>query len=198
MSLGHSMATFDQAVRAIDAGASGSTHTFNAMRSYNHREPGILGAVLTDDRISCEAICDLAHIAPATVKLIFKAKGADKFVCISDSSYLSYLDDGVYNINGEDITIGGGVIRLPSGTISGSCSTLADNARKLLSQGFSLCDVIKACTFNPARAAGIDNDRGTIEPGKRADILITDENLNLKTVLKDGKKMPLTPTRYNA
>ena len=196
MSIGHSMATFSEAVSAIDAGAVGATHTFNAMRSYDHREPGILGAVLTDERISCEAICDLIHLAPATVKLIFKAKGADKFIAISDSSFLSYLEDGVYYLDGRERRVGGGVIRLASGTISGSCSTLADNARKLLNEGYALEDIVKITSLNPAKAVGLDKEIGSIEPGKRADILITDERLNVKVVLKNGKSMPLVTPLY--
>ena len=190
MSLGHSMATYEEAMKGIEAGATGSTHTFNAMRSYDHREPGILGAVLTDDRIICEAICDLVHISAATIKLIFNAKGADNFICISDSTPLSYLPDGTYNLNGIEETVGGGVIRLKNGTISGSCSPLADNARKMRTLDISPTDIVKICSLNPAKAVGLDNEIGAIKPGLNADIIITDDKFNVRSVIKCGEIQP--------
>ena len=120
VSMGHTDATYDEAKRAIEAGASRMTHTFNAARPINHREPGVLGAALTDPRVDCEMICDLVHLHEATIKLIYAAKGADKICIISDSSAAAGLDVTEFEVGGVKRYIKDGVIRLADGTIAGS------------------------------------------------------------------------------
>ena len=188
MSLGHTMATYDEAVAAIKAGANHATHTFNAMRAYNHREPGVLGAVLTTPSVDCEVICDMVHLHPTTVELIRRAKGLDKMILISDSVPITGLPDGEYVVYGDQVRIvKDGISRTKDGTIAGSCFTMSYSAKKLVEQGYSLADIAKIGALNPARAMGIDNETGTIEAGKSADILICDEKMNIEQVILRGE-----------
>lgn len=186
MSLGHTNATYSEASAAIEAGAQGATHTFNAMRSYDHREPGVLGAVLTDPNITCEAICDMVHISPATIKLIHQCKGTKGMIMVSDSSPFAGVPDGEYLFAGKTRYIKDGVARLANGTLSASCCTLGEDARKMLEMGFSLCDVVAMCSENPAKAVGLYDFVGSLEVGKDADILICDEWFHLEQVYTKG------------
>ena len=188
MSLGHTMATYDEAMAAIEAGACHATHTFNAMREYHHREPGVLGAVLTHPSVSCEAICDMIHLAPATVKLISLAKGLDKMVLISDSGLITGMPDGEYEYEGSIRVVKDGVSRQKSsGVIAGSCFTMADGARNLIKLGFSLADVARVGSLNPARVARLEDSLGTLEVGKCADVLVCDEAMNIEHIMLRGK-----------
>jgi len=186
MSVGHTMATFDQTKEAIAAGATGATHCFNAMRPYEHREPGVLGAVLTDPAVTCEAICDFVHLAPATVQLIYACKGSDGMVLISDSGMMTGLGDGTYYIDGLARYVTNGVSRNAKGNIAGSCFCMLDGARNLLKLGLSLAEIAKVSACNPAKAAGLFDTVGSLEPGKKADILLTTPDLQLKQVIKNG------------
>ncbi|MBQ9131793.1 MAG: N-acetylglucosamine-6-phosphate deacetylase [Clostridia bacterium] len=197
MSLGHTGATYGEAMAGIEAGATGATHTFNAMRPYGHRDPGVLGAVLTDARVDCEVICDMIHLSPVTVELIRRAKGVDGMILISDSGYGTGLAEGEYqNNHGQTEVVKDGVIRLPSGVIFGSGYTAADGARKLMGIGFTLAEIARVGALNPARAVGLDPDRGSIRTGKRADLILCDGSMNLKRVFVYGKEMPLSPQAF--
>lgn len=187
MSLGHTMATYEQSMEAIKVGANHATHTFNAMRSYNHREPGVLGAVLTEPNVDCEVICDFVHLAPATIKLISLAKGVDKMILISDAVGITGMPNGEYVFDGQTRVVKDGVARTLDGTIAGSCFTMADGAKNLIKLGFTLCDVARVGALNPAKAAGIDNEVGTLEVGKRADIILCDEDANIECVMLKGR-----------
>ena len=187
MSLGHTMATYEQSMMAIQAGARHATHTFNAMRSYNHREPGVLGAVLTAPSVDCEVICDFVHLAPATIKLISLAKGVEKMILISDAVGITGMPNGEYVFDGQTRVVKDGVSRTLDGTIAGSCFTMADGAKNLIKLGFTLCDVARVGALNPAKAAGIDNEVGTLEVGKRADIILCDKDANIECVMLKGR-----------
>ena len=187
MSIGHTDATYEQTCAAIAAGATGSTHTFNGMRSLMHRDPGVLGAVLTEPDVICEAICDMVHLSPATVKLILATKGVDKVILISDAGYMTGLEDGVYDLpDGRRKIVQGGVAKLENGTIAGSCFTMADGARNLIKLGCSLLDIAKVGSYNPAKATGL-TDRGAICEGKLADMIITNEDMTDISVILRGE-----------
>ncbi len=189
MSLGHTQADYDTAMSAIKAGATGATHTFNAMGQYEHREPGVLGAVLTEKSVTCEAICDMVHLAPATINLIRLCKGIEGMILVSDTGHFAGLGDGEHTVNGVTRIIRDGVVRTESGAISGSTFTMADSARKLMELGFSLCDIARIGALNPARAVGLDDKIGSIDRGKRADIIFCDDSFNIDKVIIGGQSV---------
>ncbi len=189
VSMGHTNATHDEAKAAICAGASQMTHTFNAARPINHREPGVLGVALTDDRVKCEMICDFVHLHPTTLMLIYRAKGADKINMISDSGNAAGLDIEEFEVEGVKRYIKDGVVRLADGTIAGSAKTLYDGVKNMASLGVPLVDIAKMASYNPAQSLGVEDKVGSIEVGKAADLVILDGDMNLLSVYIDGEKV---------
>ena len=166
-----------------------------AMRSLLHRDPGVLGAVLTQDRVSCEAICDFVHLAPATIKLIYAAKGVDSMIMVSDAGPQTGLPDGDY-LFGTTLyvtvkTIGEKRLCTVQGkdTIAGSMYNLADGARNMVKLGIPLENISKMASYNPAKAAGIDNMVGRIDIGQQADLIFVDEAFNIHKVLIRGEEI---------
>lgn len=186
--IGHSGATYAEAKAGIEWGATLATHTFNAMAPLHHREPGILGAVLTDNRVRCELIGDLGHVAPAVVELVYRLKGADGIHLISDSVSAAGLGDGDYvHPDGRTVVVKDGLARLEDGTIMGSASTILDGVRRLVTVcGIPLEDAVKMASQTPARTMGLD-DRGGIAPGKRADFAVLDDDLAVCRTLVGGR-----------
>lgn len=189
VSIGHSAATYEIATAAIDAGASISTHTFNAMVPLNHRNPGILGAVLTDDRLSCEVMGDFGHVAPAIVKLIYKAKGPDRVNFVSDSSLVAGMPDGDYIIDGVKCYVKGILSYLENGTINGSATTVLTSVKNALKIDIPLEHAVKMASLNPARSLKVDNILGSIDIGKHASIFVADKDINPKAVFVKGKRV---------
>lgn len=188
--IGHSEATFQEAVSAIDAGASISTHTFNAMVPLNHRNPGILGAVLTDDRVHCEVMADLGHVAGAVVKLIYRAKGVDRVNIVSDSTNFAGYPDGEYSEKGNKYTVKKGIAYLENGTITGSVYTIFDGVRNCVKElGIPLEHAVKMASYNPAKSLGIQHETGSIAVGKRADFFSMDKDFNIKETYCGGRKV---------
>ncbi len=191
VSAGHTNATYDEMISAIDNGVTRMTHTFNACRALSHREPGVLGAAFTDSRVTCEVICDFGHLHPAAVKLIYQVKGSSNFCVISDSEFAAGLKtndiievDGV----GRYIDHQAGVCKLMDDTICGSASSLYRGYKNLVSLGIPLWEVSEMCSVNPAKALGIYDETGSIETGKAADLVLIDNDLNIINVFVDGKQ----------
>ena len=185
VSMGHTNATYDEARAAIAAGATLSTHTFNAMRGLNHREPGILGAVLTDPAVTCEVICDHTHLHPAIIQLIYKVKGADRINIISDSEYGAGMTTSQIVVDGEVRYIRNGVMVLEDGTIAGSASSMLFGIQNLLRDGVPL-DVSKMASFNPARTLKIDHITGSIAVGKSADLVVLNADYDVLRTYVNG------------
>lgn len=185
-SLGHTLATYDEATAALSAGACRSTHTFNAMRSLYHRESGVLGAVLTDDRCTCEMIADFVHLDPPICKMIYKLKGADKITLISDTGEMGGLPDGEYPVDGRIRIVKDGVCKNREGTIAGSCFTMQKGVQNLRKLGIPLPEISRMASSNPAKALGVEEITGSIAPGKCADLIFCDEMANISAVYVDG------------
>jgi N-acetylglucosamine-6-phosphate deacetylase len=183
VSAGHSNATAAEMLLAVDAGVTHVTHLFNAMRELHHREPGIAGVALTDDRLSTELICDGHHLSPAVVDLALRSKPPLQAVLISDAVGALGLPDGDYEMFGVTCVVAGGAVRLKAGgQLAGSCLTL-DRALRNLRQWQPrrpLADLIHAASWAPARALGLDRQRGTIEAGKQADLVLLDSDLTVQ------------------
>lgn len=175
--IGHSNAAYEEAVRAIEAGATHATHMYNAMRAFSHRDPGIIGAVLTDDRISAELICDGVHVDPPAVRLLVKAKGLERVILVSDGLSAAGMPDGKYRLGGFTIHVVGGVCRTAEGTLAGSTLT-SDAALRNLSNFTKLSyrQCLRCATLNPAKILGTEKQKGVISPGADADLAILDQN----------------------
>lgn len=187
VALGHTAATYEEAGRAFEAGASRVTHMFNAMSPLNHREPGMVGAAMIYDGVSCELICDLFHVHPDVIKLLYKVKGSDKILLISDSEVGTGMPDGEYMDHGTKVFVKGGRTFNEDGVIYGSSITLYDAVKNLCSIGLPLNEVVKMASYNGARSVGIDDKVGSLKVGKLADMVIMDQDLNIKQVFIGGK-----------
>jgi N-acetylglucosamine-6-phosphate deacetylase len=171
VSIGHTNADYAQAQAGIEAGATHATHTFNAMPSLLHRQPGALGALLNDPRVYCELIADGFHVHPALIALAASLKG-DRLVLVSDSIRFSGLADGTYTLGGQTVTVRGVECRLPDGTIAGSTLTMERAVRNAQAMGgMSLAAALTAATRAPARSIG-ETARGDLLPGFEADIAV--------------------------
>jgi N-acetylglucosamine-6-phosphate deacetylase len=171
VSLGHSDADFDQAERGIAAGAWHATHTFNAMRPLDHRSPGILGAVLTDDRVSADIIVDGVHLAPAIVKIVADTKGLEQTVLITDATAATGMPDGRYHLGSFEVEVRDGKCTM-DGRLAGSVLTMDRAVRNLTRFAeWNLSDAVAAASRNPARVAHIEN-KGVLAVGADADFVV--------------------------
>ncbi len=179
-SLGHSSADYETAVKGIKAGATHATHTFNAMSGLNHRDPGLVGAVLTNDNVFCELIADTVHINPALYELMARQKG-DKLVLVTDNITPAGLPDGEYSSGALDVSLRGLRCTLSDGTIAGSVYHFNGAIRNFIKYtSLPLHEIVKAASLNPATAIGENEVRGSLKIGKRADVIITDKDFNVK------------------
>lgn len=171
VSLGHSDADSYTTRRAIDAGARHATHTFNAMRALNHREPGILGEVLTNERVTADIIADGIHLDPKIAKLFFEAKGADAAVLITDAISATGMPDGHYRLGSFEVEVKGARC-LADGRLAGSVLTMDRAVRHAMEfTGWELQTALRAATANPARVMGLEKRKGVIAAGADADLV---------------------------
>ncbi len=187
ISIAHTTADYDTAKEAIACGASQLTHTYNAMPPFSHRAPGPIGAAADDEHCRAELICDGIHIHPAVVRTTFKMFGDDRIIFISDSMRAAGLADGQYDLGGQNVTVKGNLAVLEDGTIAGSVTNLMDCVRTAVhDMGIPFASAVKCAAVNPAKAVGIYDAYGSLTPGKFANIVILDKNLDIKTVLHHG------------
>jgi N-acetylglucosamine-6-phosphate deacetylase len=172
VSLGHSDADFAATLRGIEAGGRHATHTFNAMRTLGHRDPGILGAVLTDPRVSADIIADGIHLDPAIVRMFLKLKGAEQSVLITDGIAATGMPDGRYRLGPLEVDVKDGRA-LSNGSLAGSVLTMDQAVRNVMAfAGWNLAEAVRLATLNPAQAAGIGAQSGKLAPGAPADIVV--------------------------
>ncbi len=188
VSIGHSNADSDTCRAAFDSGARHVTHLYNAMTALGHREEGIVGAALDDERIMCELICDGGHILPSVLRSTFKILGDDRAVVISDSMRGAGLEPGQYELGGQSVFVKEGALfaTLSNGTIAASITNLHQEFKNLIAFGIDFKTALKACTINPAKAIKEDSKLGSIKKGKCADLVFLDDDLNIKEVYIDG------------
>ena len=187
VSLAHTTADYGTAMEAFRLGARQVTHLFNAMPPFSHRAPGVVGAALDTPGCSVELICDGIHIHPAVVRAAFKMFGAKRVILISDTMRAAGMPDGQYTLGGQDVVVKGKLATLTDGTIAGSVTDLMGCMKTAVSFGIPLKDAVRAAAVNPAKAIGIYSRCGSLEPGKRANVVILDENLELKDVFFRGE-----------
>ncbi|MTI94541.1 MAG: N-acetylglucosamine-6-phosphate deacetylase [Firmicutes bacterium] len=178
---GHTDATAEQMTEGIDAGITVANHMYNAMTPLHHREPGVTGSYLTDDRVTCEIIADGIHVHPLAIEIALRCKGQDNLYLISDAVLAAGLPAGDYQFLGRQINIDDkGVSRLPDGTIAGSTCLMPVGFRTIVETlGHDPVLAARLAATNPARVAGVLERKGTLEPGKDADITVLDKDYNV-------------------
>ena len=186
LSLGHTDADFETASELFSKGVTALTHTFNAMPPLHHRDGGVVAAGLTSDTALCEMICDGFHIAPHMVKLAYRLAG-ERLVLITDSMEATGCADGEYRIAGNPVTVKDGKARTHDGAIAGSTLSMWEAVRNLRDfAGTTLENAIYAATMAPAREIGLEGEIGSIEAGKRADLLVLDDCDSIHRIMCGG------------
>jgi N-acetylglucosamine-6-phosphate deacetylase len=185
-SIGHTDATYDEAERAVALGARQATHTFNAMRPFVNRDPGVLGAVLTDGRIKAELIADGVHVDPTSIRLLYSAKGDDGIVLVSDGISGTGMPDGEYPVAGFVVEVKDGVCRY-QGALAGSVLTLDRAVRNMIRiLGLRPEQALAMATRNTARLLGIEGRKGVLQAGADADLVLLDPQLHVQAVYARG------------
>lgn len=187
VSLGHTTADYNTALKAFEKGASHVTHLYNAMLPFSHRDPAVIGAA-RDSGAMVELISDGVHIHPSVVRATYKMFTDDNIILISDSMMAAGMEDGKYELGGQEVNVHGNKATLVDGTIAGSVTNLMKCMKKAVSFGISLESAIKTATINPAKSINEHKVMGSISIGKFANIVLLDKDLNIKSVYIKGKK----------
>lgn len=186
VSVGHTDATFEQTMKAFEYGATQVTHLFNAQTPLHHRKPGVVGAALSSDAYA-ELIADTFHVHKGLFSLVAKCKG-DKLVLITDCTRAGGMPDGEYSLGGQKTFVKGIQCLLEDGTIAGSVLKLNDAVKNVYANtDLPLWEVVAAASLNPANAIGMGKEKGSIEVGKDADLIITDMNFDIKKTIIQGE-----------
>lgn len=190
-SIGHSDATYDECIAAINAGASCFTHTYNGQRGLHHREPGVVGAAMSTPETYAEIICDGKHVNPAAIKALLQAKGWQHTVLITDCLGCGGMPEGSYTSGGMDVIMKDNLCWLADGkSIAGSVLTLAQGVKNIVDWGIASVDIaIRMATEVPARSARIEDKCGSIMPGRDADFVVFDHELTLVETYVGGQSV---------
>jgi len=186
VSLGHTDASYAEAMTAISRGARHAAHVFNAMRPFAHRETGVLGAILTSASVTAELIADGVHVDDAAIRVLVAAKGPQGVILVSDATAATGMPDGKYTLGTIEFTVAGGVSRNSEGKLAGSTLTLDRALRHMLDLGIPLREVLPMLTSNPARLLGVEGRKGVLAPGADADLLLLDDQLEVAGVMTRG------------
>lgn len=185
--VGHSSASYEQLAEAVKLGLNHATHTFNQMEGLHHRKPGTVGGVLMLDEIFAEFIADGVHLHPAIVNLIVRVKGPARAVAITDAIRGAGMPDGEYDLGGQKIVVKEGAVRLADGTLAGSCLTMDQAVRNIAAfTGRPLAECLQMATLTPARSIGVADRKGSLEPGKDADVVLLSPDLQVKATMVMG------------
>ena len=185
--IGHSAATYDEAVKAFDAGVRQVTHVFNGMVGLHHREPGALAAILTDDRVDAQLIADGIHVHPGMIRMLIRAKGAEHVMLITDAIQAAGLSDGDYSLGGQQVTVTEGIARIASGALAGSTLTMDKAIRNMMSfTDLPLHKVIGMASTVPARSMRLPN-KGKLVAGYDADVVLLNRDLDVMMTIVGGR-----------
>ena len=188
VSEGHSMATYEQAVAGVDAGARYGTHLFNAMPALRHRDPGLPGALLTDDRTTVGFIADGVHTHPSVIALVWRTLGAARLNLVTDAMAALGMPAGQHRLGDYDVIVDATSARLADGTLAGSILSLDQAVRNLIDiAGCTLAEALPTVTTTPAKAIGVDRERGRIEPGYVADMVLLSRELRVRATICEGE-----------
>lgn len=188
VAVGHSRANYEETIQAIKYGVRYAVHTFNATIPMHHRDPGLLGAVLTAPEVVTEAIADNYHLHPAMLQFLLSIKGKRGATLATDAIRAAGMSDGTYKFAGRQITVHNGKTSTPGGTLAGSTITMAQAVRNAVRFGnISLPDAVRMASANPARVLGLEDQKGSLAPGMDADIVLLDEDLEVRLVMVQGE-----------
>lgn len=189
VSLAHTEAGYDLAMKGFNSGARQATHLFNGMLPFHHREPGLIGAARDFELCTPELICDGEHIHPSVVRATFSMFGDDRIIMISDSMMATGMADGIWDLGGLEVEVKGNRASLTSnGSIAGSVTNLFGCLKTAVrDMGIPLESAVKCCTVNPAKAIGVFDKLGSITPGKFADLVLLGDDLEIEKVILRGK-----------
>ena len=185
--IGHTGAGYDSAVKAIEQGCTMMTHFYNAMTPLKHRDPGVVGAVLEGRGADIQLICDFVHVHPAAINVAIKCAEKDHVIMISDAISGTGLGDGVYDLGGLEVFVKSGVARIAGGALAGSTLTLDTAMKNMVSIGYSVEDVSKFLSYNPAKALGLAGKKGLIKDGFDADLIIMDDDFSVCKTFVNGE-----------
>jgi len=191
VSLGHTDATYEQALAAIEAGASHAAHVFNAMRPFSHRGTGVIGAVLTSPKVSAELIADGVHVDEAAMRMLVELKTPERVILVSDGMSATGMPDGKYQLGMFEVKVSGGVARNAEGKLAGSTLTLDRALRNMVALGVPLSSALRMVTANPARQIGLGARKGVLAPGADADLVFLDDKLEVSGVMTRGAGLAL-------
>lgn len=185
-SIGHSNAVASEAEEGVRAGAVSATHTFNAMRNFDHKDSGILGEVLTDENLYAELICDGFHVDPAAVNIWWRCKGRARAILITDAMSAAGMPDGIYKLGDLDVQVTGGKAVVDENTLAGSTLTLNRGVKNFIDfTGVPIESAARLASRNPARMTGFDGEVGALSEGRNADItVLSAENDVVETFLR--------------
>ena len=191
ISLAHTNADYDTAMAAFGAGANHAVHLYNAMPAFTHRMPGVVGAVADSPHVTAELICDGVHIHPSVVRATFRMMGGSRMILISDSMRATGMPDGRYMLGGLEVEVAGNRAALVSnGALAGSATNLMDCMKTAVKKmGIPLETAVACASVNPAKALEVYENYGSIAPGKKADVVLLNKELEVQMVIKDGKKI---------
>ncbi len=191
--IAHTKATYEQFMRAVEAGARHATHTYNVMTGLHHRRPNVVGGILTCDQVTGELIADGYHVSPVAMDVLIRCKGYDRVAVITDNVPLAGLPDGTYEMMGLKVVKKGGISRVAGSTpdqdntMAGSEWPLNHNVRNLVDLvHVPLAAAIRMATLTPARIVGVGGRKGSIEPGKDADLVVIDEQIRVYMTMVRG------------
>lgn len=186
-SVGHSAAGYDDVEKAVEAGITNVTHTYNAQKAYHHRDIGTVGAALLIDSLNCEIICDIIHVSIPAIKMVIKNKPHSKVTLITDSMRAKQLEDGISELGGQTVIVKNGEARLENGALAGSVLLMNVAVKNVVERvGVPFIDVIDMATINPARNLGVDKEMGSIALGKKANLTILDKDFSVVMTIRDG------------
>lgn len=192
VSIGHSDATYEQVLAAAEAGATHLTHCFNGMRGLHHREPGVVGAGLIDERLSLEIVADGYHVHPGAIRLLVNVKGPEDLMLITDGMRAVGMPEGEYELGGLRVFSDGETARLQDGSLAGSLLTLDAAVRNMVQFGkVPLYQAVKMASLTPAKRIGVDGERGSIQEGKLADLVVVDSECRVQRVWHKGKEFAM-------
>jgi len=186
---GHTDATYAQIEEAVAHGLKHAVHTYNAMKGLHHREPGTLGAVMSIPKIMAEVIADGKHVHPVAIKLLLKAKGVEGVLLVTDAMSAAGMPDGNYMLGELEVIVENSTARLAKdGSLAGSTLTMIEGYRYLVKEvGLTLSEASQLASLNPAKVLGLEHSHGSIATGKRADLIIANQALNIEQVLIAGE-----------